>query len=56
MNEVTIDKKKYVIIPRSEYQLLQRKAAMKTKTDKLLSITEARSLSKDLIKKWAKDK
>ncbi|HEY6505186.1 MAG TPA: hypothetical protein VIZ28_14515 [Chitinophagaceae bacterium] len=56
MTQITIDKKKYVIIPKKEYEALQKKAALKTKPEKLLSVDEARAYSKKLIHKWAAGK
>ena len=53
MTELLIDKKKYVLIPEKEFRLLQRKAALKTKPEKLFSVEEARERSKKLIRKWA---
>ena len=38
MTQVLIDKKKYVIIPAREYEILQKKAALKTKPEKLFSL------------------
>jgi len=51
MSEIVIDKKKYVLIPEKEYQALQKKAALKTKPEKLFSVEEARTYSKKLIRK-----
>ncbi|WP_175404069.1 hypothetical protein [Mucilaginibacter sp. PPCGB 2223] len=56
MTHLTIDKKKYVLIPEESYQELQRQAALKWKPEKTLSIEEARDYSKKLINKWASDK
>lgn len=56
MTEIVIDKKKYVLVPEKEYQALQKKAALKTKPQKLLSLSEARVYSKKLINKWASEK
>lgn len=56
MTQIVIDKKKYVLIPEKEYQALQKKAALKTRPEKLLSVEEARTYSKKLIKKWADGK
>ena len=56
MTLVLIDKKKYVIIPIKEYELLQKKAALKSKPEKLFSIEEARAYSKIKINKWAAEK
>ena len=53
MTQIVIDKKKYVLVPEKEYLALQKKAALKTKPEKLLSIEEARAHSKKLIRKWA---
>lgn len=56
MTEIVIDKKKYVLVPQKEYQALQKKAALKTKPQKLFSVAEARAYSKKLINKWAAEK
>jgi hypothetical protein len=56
MTEIVIDKKKYVLIPEKEYQALQKKAALKTKPEKLLSLEQGRAYSKKLIRKWAVEK
>jgi hypothetical protein len=56
MTEIVIDKKKYFLIPEKDYRALQRKAALKMKTEKTFSLHEARSLSKKLIRKWAGEK
>ena len=48
MTEIVIDKKKYILIPEKDYQVLQKKAALKT-----FSIDKARAYSKKLIRKWA---
>ena len=56
MTSIVIDKKKYVLVPEKEYQALQKKAALKTKTEKLLSVEQARAYSKKLIRKWAAEK
>ena len=56
MTEITIDKKKYVLIPDKEYRLLQKKAALKSKAEKVLSLADARAFSKKLIGKWATGK
>jgi hypothetical protein len=56
MTQIVIDKKKYVLIPQKEYEALQKKAALKTKPSRILSIEEARAYSKKLINKWASEK
>lgn len=56
MTEIIIDKKKYVLIPDREYKSLQKKAALKTKPEKVLSVEDARAYSKKLIRKWASEK
>lgn len=56
MTELTIDKKKYVLIPDKEYKTLQKKAALKTKPERLLSVEDARTYSKKLIRKWVSEK
>lgn len=56
MTEFTVNKNKFIIIPRKEYETLQKKAALKVRPQKLLSLSEARSYSKVLIGKWAQEK
>lgn len=56
MTQIVIDKKKYVLVPEKEYNALQKKAALKTKPEKLLSVEDARTYSKKLIRKWAAEK
>ncbi|HVT84852.1 MAG TPA: hypothetical protein VHD35_06600 [Chitinophagaceae bacterium] len=56
MTQIVIDKKKYVLVPEKEYQALQKKAALKTKPQKLLTVAQARAYSKKLIRKWASEK
>lgn len=46
MTEIFIDKKKYILIENKDYQALQKKAALKTKREKLLSIEDARMYTK----------
>ena len=56
MTEIIIDKKKYVLIADKEYRALQKKAALKSTPERLLSIQDARAYSKKLIRKWASEK
>lgn len=56
MTRVVIDKKKYVILSEKEYQALQKRAALKFKPEKTLSIASARAQSKKQIRKWASEK
>lgn len=56
MTEIIIDKKKYVLIPASDFRNLQQKAAIKTRPEKMFSVEEARAFSKKLIRKWASGK
>ena len=56
MNTLIIDNKSYVVVPTESYQALQKKAALKTKPEKTLTIKEARAHSKKLIRKWASEK
>jgi len=53
---IVIDNKKYVLMPEKEYTILQKKAALKSKPEKILSIDSARGYSKKLISQWAKEK
>jgi hypothetical protein len=56
MTHLTIDNKKYVLIPEENYHELQKKAALKLDPDNTFSIEEARAYSKKLIRKWASEK
>lgn len=56
MTPITIDKKKYVLIPEKEYHELQKKAVQKSIPTKLLSYEEAKAYSLKLVRKWAKEK
>jgi hypothetical protein len=56
MTEILIDKKKYVLILQKEYEVLQKKAVLKTRPEKTFSVEEARAHSKKLIRKWAAEK
>jgi hypothetical protein len=53
MNEVVIEKKKYVILSKDEYNSLRKRAASKFKPEKKLTVAEARLQSKKLIREWA---
>ncbi len=56
MTERIIDKKKYILISDKDYAALQKKAALKTRPEKLLSVEDARAYSKKLIRNWAAEK
>ncbi|MFI5162725.1 MAG: hypothetical protein ACHQHN_15705 [Sphingobacteriales bacterium] len=56
MTHLTIDNKKYVVIPEQDYQELQRNAALKWKPEKTFTVEEARAFSKRMIRKWASEK
>jgi hypothetical protein len=49
-------RKKYVLIPEKDFQALLKKAALKTKPEKLLTIQEAKTHSKKQIRKLAAKK
>jgi len=53
VNTLVIDDKSYVVLPIESYEALQKKAALKTRPEKVLSIEEARAHSKKMIRKWA---
>lgn len=56
-SEVTINKKKFFIVPEKEFQILQKKAALVgVDQEDLFTIEEARKYSKKLINQWAKEK
>ena len=56
MTHIVIENKPYVLLPEKEYKALQRKAALKVKPEKVLSVKQARQYSKELINKWADGK
>jgi hypothetical protein len=56
MNTLVIENKSYVVVPAENYQALQKKAALKSRPEKTLTIKEARTHSKKLIRKWASGK
>ena len=57
MTVVTIDKKKYVIIPEKEFKQLQKKASGKLPSQKLYSLKDGKDLAYKMIEKWsAKEK
>jgi hypothetical protein len=56
MTEIKIKNEKYILLPEKSYQALQKRAALKSKSDVTLSIAEARLHSNRLIRKWAKEK
>ena len=53
MNTLVIDNKTYVVVTTENYPALQKKAALKSRPEKTLTIKEARIHSKKLIRKWA---
>ncbi|WP_255076330.1 hypothetical protein [Lacihabitans sp. CCS-44] len=55
-SEVTINKKKFFIVPEKEFQVLQKKAALGVDQEDLFTIEDARKYSKKLINQWAKEK
>jgi len=56
MTTFVIDKKSYVVVPMENYQALQKKAALKSRPEKTLTLKEARARSKKQIRKWASEK
>ncbi len=56
MTELVIEKKKYVLIPEKNYKALQKKAALKSKSEKTFTLEQARAYSKKMIRKWAGEK
>lgn len=53
MDEVVIEKKRYVLLSKEEYESLRKKAASKFKPDKKLTVAEARQRTKKMIREWA---
>ncbi len=56
MTELKIENKRYVLLPEENYHALQKRASLKSKGESIFTIDEARSYSKQLIRKWAKEK
>jgi hypothetical protein len=56
MNELVIGNKKYILLPRKEYERLRKTAALKVKPDETFTLKEARAFSRDLIRKWGNEK
>ena len=56
MNTLTIENKKYVLLPKKQYDDLVTKAASKTIPAKKLSLAQGKKLAYKLIDKWAKEK
>ncbi len=56
MDLVVIDNKSQVVLPVPSYEALQKKAALKSRPEKLLFVEEARAHSKNRVMKWAGEK
>lgn len=56
MTEIFIDKKKYVLIPEKDYRVLQKKAALKSKPEKIFTVEQARAYSKKFLRQWSAEK
>jgi hypothetical protein len=56
MNTLVIENKSCVVVPPESYQALQKRATLKSRPEKTLTIKEAREHSKKLIRKWASGK
>jgi hypothetical protein len=56
MNTLTIDNKKYIVVPQKEFEALRTKAVSKSVSAKKLSLTEGKKLAYKMIDKWAKGK
>ncbi|MCX6317062.1 MAG: hypothetical protein NTW29_07215 [Bacteroidetes bacterium] len=56
MTKITIENKKYVLLPEKEYLVLQNKATHVSKPTRLLSVAEAKTFTKKLVHKWAAEK
>ncbi len=56
MTEIVIDRKKYILILEKNYLALQKKAALRSKPERLFTVEEARAYSKKMIGKWAAEK
>ena len=56
MNTLTIDNKKYIVIPQKEYEDLRSKAVSKSASARKLSLSEGKKLAYKMIDKRAKGK
>ncbi len=56
MNTLVIDRKKYVLVERSEYDRLLEKAAAKKPVARKLTLAEGKKLAYRLIDSWHKEK
>lgn len=56
MNTLIIDKKKYVVIEKKEYENLLEKVALKKDVVRKLSLSQEKKLAYSLIDKWHKEK
>lgn len=56
MNTLVIDKKKYVVVERKDYDKLLEKAASKKPAARKLSLDEGKKLAYKLIDHWHKGK
>jgi hypothetical protein len=56
MNTLTVDKKKYVVIPQEDYENLMKKLAIKTPSARKLSLAEGKRMAYSMIDKWHKGK
>lgn len=54
VSEVVIDDKKYVILPKDEYEALTKKHVMEKYDGALLTLEEAKTRTLARIEKWAK--
>ena len=54
MNVITIEKKKYVLIPQEEFKILKQKSELNLKKNKRYSLEEGLEAAHKLIDKWAK--
>jgi hypothetical protein len=56
MNTLLIDKKKYVVILKDDYEKLLEKASINTPTARKLSLAQGKKMAYALIDKWHKEK
>jgi PHD/YefM family antitoxin component YafN of YafNO toxin-antitoxin module len=56
MTHLVIDKKKYVLLPEKDFEMLQLKAAMKNIPVKKRSLAAGKKRAYKLIDKWEKEK
>jgi len=54
VSEIIIDNKKYIILPKEEFEALTKKQVLEKYKGELLTFDEAKERTKERMEKWAK--